>query len=193
MSDGVMTLLASSIGPILMGGDSPAAGAHMLNGALPHYNVYQCADGGWISIGSLEPHFFVNLCKALGCEQFIPHQYDGTKRAEIKDYFTKAFKTKSRDEWFRILSETDICAGPVYSLREALDDPHNRARGMLIEVEHPTLGKIPHLGIGTKLSDTPGQVRSTAPLPGQHTDEVLSSIGYDQAAVTALRERGIVG
>jgi crotonobetainyl-CoA:carnitine CoA-transferase CaiB-like acyl-CoA transferase len=193
MSDGVMTLLASSIGPILMGGEAPSRGAHMLNGALPHYNVYECSDGGWISIGSLEPHFFVNLCKALNCEQFIPHQYDGSKRDEIKEYFTKTFKTKGRDEWFRLLSETDICAGPVYSLREALDDPHNRARGMLIEVDHPTLGKIPHLGIGTKLSDTPGQVRSTAPVPGQHTDEVLSSIGYDNAAVASLKERGIVG
>ena len=81
----------------------------------------------------------------------------------------------------------------MYSLREALDDPHNRAREMVVEVEHPTLGTIPHLGIGTKLSDTPGTVRTTAPQPGQHTDDVLSSIGFDQAAVAALKERGIVG
>ena len=192
MSDGVMMLLASAIGPVLMGSESPGRGNTLLNGSVPHYNVYECADGGWISIGSLEPHFFVNLCKALDCVQFIPHQYDPSKRDEIKAHFTKRFKEKTRDEWFRILSETDICAGPVYSLREALDDPHNRARGMVVEVEHPTLGKIPHLGVATKLSETPGEVRSTTPMPGQHTDDVLSSIGYDTATIGSLKERGIV-
>jgi crotonobetainyl-CoA:carnitine CoA-transferase CaiB-like acyl-CoA transferase len=62
-----------------------------------------------------------------------------------------------------------------------------------VDVEHPKLGKVPHLGIGTKLSDTPGSVRSTAPSAGQHTDDVLSSLGYDAAAIASLRERGVVG
>lgn len=193
MSDGALALLASFAGGVLAGGDSPGRGTNLLNGSVPHYNVYECADGGWISIGSLEPHFFVNLCTTLGCEQFIPHQYDPSKRDEIKTFFTDKFKEKPRDEWFRILSETDICAGPVYSLREALDDPHNRARGMVVEVEHPTLGKIPHLGIATKLSETPGKVRSTAPQPGQHTDTVLAGIGKDAAAIADLKARGVVG
>jgi crotonobetainyl-CoA:carnitine CoA-transferase CaiB-like acyl-CoA transferase len=193
MSDGVMMLLASLAGSVLMGGDSPGRGNTLLNGSVPHYNVYECADGGWISIGSLEPHFFVNLCKTLECEQFIPHQYDASKRDEIKTYFTQRFKEKTRDEWYALLTKSDICAGPVYSLREALDDPHNRARNMVVEVDHPTLGKVEHLGIGTKLSDTPGRVRSTAPLPGQHTDAVLESIGLDPGAIAALKTRGIVG
>jgi crotonobetainyl-CoA:carnitine CoA-transferase CaiB-like acyl-CoA transferase len=193
MSDGVLTLLATFVGPVLMGGESPGRGTNLLNGSVPHYNVYACADGGWISIGSLEPHFFVNLCKALDCEQFIPRQYDPAARDEIKTYFTAKFKEKPRDEWFRILSATDICAGPVYSLREALDDPHNRARGMVVDVEHPTLGTIPHLGIATKLSETPGRVRTTAPMPGQHTEEVLATIGMDAGMISALKERGVVG
>ncbi|MDP9237156.1 MAG: CoA transferase [Chloroflexota bacterium] len=192
MSDGAMYLLASLAGSVLMGGASPSRGATLLNGAVPHYNVYECSDGGWISIGSLEPHFFVNLCKTMQCEQYIPHQYDASKRDEIAAYFRKQFSTKTRDEWFAILSQTDICAGPVYSLEEALGDPHNLARQMVIEVDHPTLGKVKHIGIGTKLSDTPGSVRSTAPLAGQHTDDVLSSIGYNEAAVATLRERGVV-
>ena len=192
MSDGVMYLLASLVGGVLQGGDSPGRGTTLLNGSVPHYNVYECSDGGWISIGSLEPHFFVNLCKVLGREDFIPHQYDASKRDEIAAFFRETFKTKTRDEWFRILSETDICAGPVYSLREALDDPHNRARGMVVDVEHPTLGTIQHLGIGTKLSETPGSVRTTAPLPGKHTDDVLRSAGYDDAAIAELKSRGVV-
>lgn len=191
MSDGVLYLLASMVGNVLMGGDSPSRGGTMLNGSVPHYNVYECSDGGWISIGSLEPHFFVNLCKAMECEQFIPHQWDASKRAEMAAYFKQRFATKTRGEWFEILKQTDICVGPVYSLAEALEDPHNVARDMVVEVDHPTLGKIKSLGIGTKLSDTPGSVRSTAPVVGQHTDDVLASIGYDAAAIASLKERGI--
>jgi crotonobetainyl-CoA:carnitine CoA-transferase CaiB-like acyl-CoA transferase len=191
MSDGVLYLLASMVGNVFMGGGSPSRGATLLNGSVPHYNVYECSDGGWISLGSLEPHFFVNLCKAMECEQFIPHQYDPAKRAEIAAYFKARFLTKTRDEWFGILNKTDICVGPVYSLEEALADPHNLARNMVVEVEHPTLGKVKTLGIGTKLSDTPGSVRSTAPVAGQHTDEVLASIGYDAEAIAALKGRGV--
>ena len=192
MSDGVLYLLASMVGNVLMGGASPSRGATVLNGAVPHYNVYQCNDGGWISIGSLEPHFFVNLCKVMQCEQYIPHQYDAAKREEIAAHFRTQFATKSRDEWFEILRQTDICAAPVLSLEEALRDPHNLAREMVIDVEHPTLGTVKHIGIGTKLSDTPGSVRSTAPLAGQHTDAVLASIGYDASAISTLKDRGIV-
>lgn len=193
MSDGVMYLLASLTGSVFAGGGSPTRGGTILNGSVPFYNVYECADGGWISIGSLEPHFFVNLCKVMGREDFIPHQWDASKRDEIFEHFRSQFKSKTRDEWFEILKQSDICAGPVYSLEEALNDPHNLAREMLVEVDHPTLGKVKQLGIGTKLSETPGKVRSTAPLPGQHTDDVLRSIGYDDATVTSLRERGVVG
>lgn len=193
MSDGVLYLLAGLVGSVLMGGGSPSRGGTLLNGSVPHYNVYQCGDGGWISIGSLEPHFFVNLCKAMECQQFIPHQYDPSKRAEIAAYFKQRFLTKTRDEWFEILKQTDICVGPVYSLEEALNDPHNLAREMVVEVEHPTLGMVKTLGIGTKLSETPGSVRTTAPTTGQHTDDVLASLGYDAAAIVSLRERKITG
>jgi crotonobetainyl-CoA:carnitine CoA-transferase CaiB-like acyl-CoA transferase len=192
MSDGVLYLLASLAGGVLNGGNSPGRGTTLLNGAVPHYNVYECADGGWISLGSLEPHFFVNLCKAMECEQYIPHQYDASKREEIAGYFRERFKTKTRDEWFAFLKQTDICVGPVYSLDEALADPHNVARQMVVEVEHPKLGKVRSLGVGTKLSETPGSVRSTSPLAGQHTDDVLGGLGFDGTAIESLRTRGVV-
>jgi crotonobetainyl-CoA:carnitine CoA-transferase CaiB-like acyl-CoA transferase len=193
MSDGVMYLLASLTGNVLMGGASPTRGGTALNGQVPFYNVYRCSDGGWISIGSLEPHFWANLCRVMGREDFTPHQWDSSKRAEIAAHFRVQFASKTRDEWFEILKQTDICVGPVYSLEEALRDPHNLARNMVVEVDHPTLGKVRHVGIGTKLSETPGSVRSTAPRPGQHTDDVLGQLGFDGAAVAALKERGVVG
>ena len=193
MSDGVLYLLASSIsGYYASGGRVPGAGATMLNGSIPAYNVYQCSDDGWISLGSLEPHFWANLCRVMEREDFVPHQFDSEKREEIAAYFREQFKSKTRDEWFAVLRETDICAAPVYGLDEALTDPHNLAREMVVEVEHPEVGRVKQVGVGTKLSETPGSVRVHAPAPGQHTDDVLATLGYDAEAVASLREAGSV-
>jgi alpha-methylacyl-CoA racemase len=192
MSDGVLYLLSMMVSGYLGGARVPERGATVLNGSVPHYNVYQCADGKWISLGSLEPHFWANLCRAMGREDFLPHQYDSAKREEIFAHFRQQFASKTRDEWFEILKQTDICVAPVLALDEALNNPHNLARDMVIEVEQPQGGRVKQVGIATKLSETPGAVRSTSPAPGQHTDEVLASLGYDAEAVAALRARGAV-
>jgi len=160
--------------------------------SAPFYNVYQTKDGRWLSLGSLEPHFYANLCRALGREDLIPLQHDTARWGEIFDCFRAEFRKKTRDEWFEILREIDICVAPVYSLDEALDDRHNRHRGMVIEMNHPTLGKVRQVGIGTKLSDTPGAVRSLAPRPGEHTDEVLRQLGYDDGSISTLRRESAI-
>jgi len=190
MSDGVMYLLAMPFTMYFYNGSVVRPGQHLLNGAAPNYNVYETSDGGWISLGSLEPHFYANLCRAMGREDFIPHQYDASKREEIFSYFREQFRTRTRGEWFEHLRQHDICVAPVYSLDEAAADPHNRARGMVVEVDHPKLGPVRQVGIGPKLSETPGQVRTTAPRPGQHTDEVLASLGYAPEQIEGLRASG---
>ena len=192
MSDGVLYLLTHAVSIYAASGSVPRAGSMILNGSAPNYNVYQCSDDGWISLGSLEPPFWANLCRALDCEDLIAHQYDASKREEIFTRFAEQFKTKTRDEWFEVLKQTDICAAPVYALDEALNDPHNQARGMVIEMEDPQGGQARQVGIGPKFSDTPGSIRSPAPAPGQHTDDVLASLDYDGAAIQGLRERGVV-
>lgn len=193
MSDGVLSLLAAAASQYFAAGVVPRPGEYLLNGGAPHYNVYETADGGWISLGSLEPWFWENLCRAVGRDDFIPHEFNQEMYPQIFTAFREIFKTKTRAEWFALLSETDICAAPVYALDEALQDPHNRAREMVIEVEHPHFGPVKQVGIPSKFSETPGSVRSTAPLPGQHTDAVLSELGYDAARIDDLRARGVVG
>ena len=192
MSDGVLYLLAQVIGGYFSSGRVPGAGTTILNGGAAFYNVYQCRDGGWISVGSLEPHFWANPCRVMEREDFIPHQHDITKRDEMLAHFRERFRSKTRDEWFEILKTTDICAAPVYALDEALADPHNQARGMVVEVEHPEVGTVRQVGIAAKFSETPGAVRSLAPAPGQHTGEVLAALGYDADAIRALRDQGAV-
>ncbi|MDP3767767.1 MAG: CaiB/BaiF CoA-transferase family protein, partial [Dehalococcoidia bacterium] len=192
MSDGVLYLLANAASSYFATGRIPEAGATILNGSAPNYNVYRCKDGGWISLGSLEPHFWAHRPRVMERQALLPHQYDAEKRDDVFAHLRERFKTKTRDEWFEILKQTDICAAPVYRLDEALSDPHNLAREMAIDVADGERGRVRQIGIGTKLSDTPGSVRSTAPAPGQHTDEVLASIGYDGGRIAALRQRGAV-
>lgn len=190
MSDGVLYLLAMFTGQYFGSGNAPTPGSFLLNGAAPHYNVYETSDGKWFSLGSLEPHFFANLCRVMEREDFIPQQYDSSKWPAMAEHFTAKFKTKTRDEWFKVLSEVDICAAPVYEFPEALDDPQNLARQMVIEVQHPELGTVKQVGIAPKLSETPGSVRTTGVAPGAHTDEVLSGLGYSESEVAELRSSG---
>jgi crotonobetainyl-CoA:carnitine CoA-transferase CaiB-like acyl-CoA transferase len=193
MTDGVISLLVQVAGQYFASGQAPRPGKSFLNGAAPFYCVYETKDGGWISLGSLEPWFWEALCRAMGREDFISYQMNQEKFPEIYEYFRQQFKTKTRDEWFEQLKQLDICVAPVYSLDEVFDDPHVRARNMLVELEHPTLGKVRQVGIGAKLSETPGSVRSLAPRRGEHTDEVLAGLGYDAEQVRDLREQGATG
>ncbi|MEX2237591.1 MAG: CaiB/BaiF CoA-transferase family protein [Dehalococcoidia bacterium] len=190
MSDGVLYLLAMFTGQYFGNGSAPMPGGFLLNGAAPHYNIYGTSDGKWVSLGSLEPHFWANLCRVMGREDFTPHEYDSAKWPEIFEHFTQTFKTKTRDAWFDVLSAVDICAAPVYDFPEALRDKQNLAREMVIEVNHPELGAVKQVGIAPKFSDTQPSVRTTGVAPGTHTDDVLSSLGYSADEIAGLRASG---
>ncbi|PIW40497.1 MAG: CoA transferase, partial [Chloroflexi bacterium CG15_BIG_FIL_POST_REV_8_21_14_020_46_15] len=153
-------------------------------------------------IGCIEPHFWKSLCELFGREDYAPYHFSVThtinklqdkKWDEIRSFLEQAFLTKTRDEWFELLTEKDIPVGKVYTLDEVFSDPQVIHRQMVIEVEHPTLGKVRQLGIVPRLSDTPGKVRSLSPLLGEHTDEVLASLGYRKGEIDKLRKEGVVG
>ncbi len=106
--------------------------------------------------------------------------------------FKGIFATKTADEWMAIMSQFDICAAPVLEMENVVTNEHNLARGMVVEVNSP-IGPVKQIGVGPKLSDTPGRPRFTAPILGQHTDEILKDLGLDDARIAALREAGTVG
>ncbi len=191
MSDGVLSLMTSAFSGFFGSGATMKRGESMLSGAAPYYNTYETSDGRWFSIGSIEAHFFAALCEVLNVPEFADKQFDDSCYPEMFAKFAAIFKTKTADEWMAILSERDICATPVLEMERVVSDPHNLARGMVVEVDSP-IGKVKQIGIGAKLSDTPGQVRGTSPILGQHTDAVLTTLGYDATKIAALRERGAV-
>ena len=192
MMDGTLALLAQSFSLFFAGGKVPQRGETIFDGGIPNYNVYLTKDEKYITIAAIEPWFFANLCRALGREDFIPHEYDSSKRAEIARVFTEKFKTKTRDEWFAILSKSDICAGRMLTLDEVPSDPQVLAREMIVEVEGPGGQKIKQVGVSVKFSDTPGSIRSLAPQLGQHTDEILGAPGYGKDELERWREAGAI-
>ena len=179
MSDGVLYLLATWAKGVLSGQAAPRGGQHFLNGALPQYNVYQTSDGGWISIGSLETKFWQNLCRVMETEDLAGSPFGPETLATAHGRFAEKFRTRTRAEWMEVLSREEICAAPVYALDEALADPHNRARGMVVELEHPRHGRVRQVGIGPKFSETPPSVRSLSPAVGADTARILAGLGYD--------------
>lgn len=187
ITDGVLSLLTRAAGQRLAGGALPQPGCDRITGALPHYDVYACKDGKYLAIGPLEPWFHRNLCEALGVE-LVPERAGPDDRERARAELRARLLERSRDDWFALLRDRDTCVAPVLDLDEALAEPHHRARGMCVEIQHPTLGPIPMIGVGPKLSATPGSIRSLGPPPGAHTDAVLAELGLDATAIARLRE-----
>ena len=202
LTDSVISLLPDIAFDYFRFETRPNRGETALGGGYPYYGVYETKDGNFITIGCLEPWLWENLCREIGKEEFIPFRYERVHRSqppndkaweETSSYLKQLFLTKTRDEWFDILSQKDIPVGKVYSLDEVFTDPQMLHRNMVIDVEHPTEGKIKQVGIGIKLSDTPGKVRNPAPMPGEHTDEILQRLGYSEQRISQLRQEGVAG
>lgn len=194
MSDGVLSLLTRTAGQLLAGGAVPHPGEHRLTGALPWYDVYACADGRYLSLGSLEPVFYARLCAALDVPELA--QLDETsapeRLAQARATLRRRFLDKTRDQWFAILRAVDACVAPVLALDEALVDAHHRARDMIVELPDDELGAIPHIGVAPKLSDTPGAPRAPGREPGTDTHAVLQELGFAEETIADLRAAGVV-
>jgi alpha-methylacyl-CoA racemase len=192
MLDGVMLLLAQALSTYFGNRKVPERGTQPGDGGAPFYNMYETSDGKIITIASMEPWFYANLCRALGCDQYIGGQYERDKWPEMFKHFARTFKTRSRDEWWEILTRADICVGRMLTLDELESDPQIRARNMIVEVETPSGEKVKQVGISVKLSDTPGSIRSLAPTLGQHTDAILADLGYSPQEVARWRAEGAI-
>ena len=187
VADGVLSLMSLAVDEYLAEGTRPGPRHGLLTGRYAWYDVYRAADDRWLAVGAIEPHFFANLCRGLGCDRWIDHQYDAEAVGGMRADFAAAFSTRTRDEWDAVLEGTDVCYAPVLAVSEAVEHPHNVARGTFVDI-----GGIVQPGPAPRLSATPGEVRRPPPHEGQHTDELLVEAGLGDDEVAALRESGAV-
>ena len=163
-------------------------GENLLDGGAYYYGVYECADGGYVSIGSLEPQFFAELVRLTGADEAkLTPQGDQDGWVASRQYLESIFKTKTRAEWCAIMEGSDVCFAPVLSLDEAPVHPHNVARGSFMQ-----LGVVTLPAPAPRFSETPAGVQRPAPHPGQHTEEVLADWGFAANELAELRATGAV-
>ena len=188
MTDSVLPFLTVSLLRYFREGFIPKRGW-----PSPTINVWKTKDGKFVSTGLIEPYFWERFCYALGREDLIPHQRaKGEKLQEVHSAIKETFLTKTRDEWFQIMKDADTCVSPVLELDEVVNDPQLLSRDMFPEFDHPTEGKVRHLGMPIKLSETPAKFRGFAPLIGQHTEEVLQGLGYTKNQIEEMRKSGAI-
>jgi crotonobetainyl-CoA:carnitine CoA-transferase CaiB-like acyl-CoA transferase len=195
MMDGVVGLLAGVPGAVEYPytGVKPVRGDTLTSGTSPYYGVFETKDKKYLSVCPIEPRFWASMCKALGREDLVPHEFDlNPKKAEMMKDLRKIFLTKTRDEWFDILIKADVPIGKVLDIDEVFTDPQTQARQMVLDIPHPKFGKVKQVGVSIKLSDTPGSIRSLA-VPASHdTEEVMSGLGYSKDEIKKLRGEGAI-
>jgi len=191
MMDGSISWLSVNTGELFMTGEGPERGTQVLQGAFPCYNVYEAGDG-YMAVGALENKFWQRLCEILGKPGYGPEQFNIEKFDEMFAWLKEKFKEKTRAEWMEVFAEEDACVSPVLSVSEMASDPQVLHRKMVVEVEEEKLGRTKTLGIPVKFSETPGEIRSSAPALGEHTAEVLEMLGCSIEDIEQLKADGVV-
>lgn len=160
----------------------------LLNGGSL-YDFYETRDGGFMSVGALEPKFFRALCETMGFPQWADGQALKTRKKEIKEAFRKKFLEKSRQEWTALFSEVDCCVEPVLDLDEARADERFKAHGLFPEVPlYNHQGSIAQLGNPIALSETPVKYAHSGVPTGFHSKAVLRRFGLSEAEIAEVTQ-----
>jgi len=192
IADGALSLMALYIDEYLATGVEPGPGHYILTGRYACYDTYECADGRWVAVAAIEGAFYRNLCTLLGCEQWAESQLDDAVQDAIRTDLRTAFLTRSRDEWVERLAAADTCVAPVLTVAELVEDPHYVARGLIataVREDGQTFRQLGTVLAGTDRDRTEFEVRDATITD---TDELLAGAGLSPAAITALRDEGVV-
>jgi alpha-methylacyl-CoA racemase len=190
MVDGAAQLMWMFHGFQAMGfWDADKRKSNMLDGGAHFYNTYECADGEYVSIGSIEPQFYAELIRLveLPVEDF-GNQNDREQWPAMEDKLATIMKTKTQAQWCELMEGTDVCFAPVMTFMDAPSHPANVARNTYIEVDGLT-----QPAPAPRFSRTPSSVEHGAHKVGQDTDQILQAMGFAQTDVTSLRDSGAIG
>jgi alpha-methylacyl-CoA racemase len=158
-------------------------GTNLIDGGTWYYDLYQTADGEWLSCAAVEAQFRRSLVRELGFEE----REASTPDPDIRGRLAEVIRTKTRAEWEELLRDRDACVAPVLKMSEMWDHPYHTERQTSVE-----LNGIRQPAPAPRFSRTPAAPPAAAPCSGAHTTQVLIELGYDDRAVTDLAERGVV-
>jgi alpha-methylacyl-CoA racemase len=187
MVDGAALLGATFYGLRAMGRWTDERGANIVDGGLPHYEVYECADGEYLSVAALEPQFYAELVKHTGFDEPDGDRLDRGGFDERKEKWAKLFLTRTRDQWNELLAGTDACVAPVLTWAEAPHHPHTAERGTYVEHEG-----VVQPAPAPRFSRSTPTIRRGPVAAGTDTDELLGELGYGTDEITRLRAAGDV-
>lgn len=192
MADGMVGMLPLAFFFRQLTGAFPQRGAGMLSHRYACYNTYETADGRFVALGAVEPVFWQRLCEHLEMPDWIPLQYDETRREEIIADLREIFRAHPLAYWQKRLERLDACCEPVRTLEEVMAEPHFRERGTLVTAADETGRPADTLGVAVKLSGTPGGLRTPPVAFGASTRDILRELGYDDAHIERLYAKNVV-
>ena len=188
MTDGAASLMSLFYGMKAANNWKQDRRANMLDGGAHFYDTYQCADGRWVSIGSIEPQFYALLLEKTGITDpaFKP-QWDQAGWPALHDKLAAVIATKTQAEWTALMEGTDVCFAPVLDMDEAPRHPHNLARETFVEV-----AGVIQPAPAPRFSVTPGAIQGPPPQIGAHNRSALADWGFAAADVEALAGQGVI-
>ena len=188
MTDGSALLMTMIYSMHSSGMWKTSMGSNLLDGGSHFYDTYECKDGKFISLGSIEPQFYALLCQIAELDESIfGKQMSRDSWPEQKEAIKKIILDKTRDEWCELMEGTDVCFAPVLDMSEAPKHPHNIERKTFIDLEGVT-----QPAPAPRFSRTEPEVVSSPSIVGEHTDEVLTSIGFSDEDINTLKTSGAV-
>ncbi|HIB75343.1 MAG TPA: CoA transferase [Gammaproteobacteria bacterium] len=188
MTDGSALLMTMIYSMYSSGMWKTSMGSNLLDGGSHFYDTYECKDGKFISLGSIEPQFYALLCQIAELDESIfGKQMSRDSWPEQKEAIKKIILDKTRDEWCELMEGTDVCFAPVLDMSEAPKHPHNVERKTFIDLEGVT-----QPAPAPRFSRTEPEVVSSPSVVGEHTDEVLTSIGFSDEDINTLKTSGAV-
>lgn len=188
MVDGASVLMTMMHTMMAWGAWSPERGTNLLDTGSHFYDVFETKDGGYVSIGSIEPQFYAELLEKTGLSgEELPNQMDRNSWEPMKARMQEIFRSKTRDEWCAIMEGSDICFAPVLSMSEAPNHPHMQHRGTFQE----NFGVV-QPSPAPRFSRTAPEIARPPAHAGEHTDEALRDWGFSDSDIAKLRETGAV-
>jgi len=182
MVDGVGSLMTPTFGLQAGGVHTGERGTNHLDSGAPFYEVYECADGKYVSVAPIEAKFRAELFRLIGIDgKWVALAEEQARWPELKKLLAERFRTRTRDEWTALLEGTDACFAPVLSTREAPHHPHARARGAFVEV-----AGIVQPAPAPRFSRTPSAMPTPPEEPGQSTATALAEWGLDAHRIEEL-------